>query len=74
MAELALPKIKTLTQEKQGITDQMVEKIINLSHVLNQVPFVQINKSIVGLESITQILIQQSQFLNLQEMKNVVIS
>ena len=73
MAELALPKIKTLTQEKQGITDQMVEKIINLSHVHNQVPFVRINKSIVGLESITQILIQQSRYLNLQEMKNVVI-
>ena len=74
MVELAQPKIKILMQEKQGITDQMVEKIINLSHVLNQVTFVQINKSIVGLESITQILIQQSRFLNLQEMKNVVIS
>lgn len=74
MVELVQPKIKILMQEKQGITDQMVEKIINLSHVLNQVTFVQINKSIVGLESITQILIQQSRYLNLQEMKNVVIS
>jgi hypothetical protein len=74
MVELVQPKIRILTQEKQETIDQMVEKIINLSHVLNQVTFAQINKYIVGLELITQILIQQSRFLNLQEMKNVVIS